>query len=170
MVLVCRVPRRRFKGTRALTVFVGFQYLVRISRLMRALSSNTKGFSAAFFFLATSSRQICLIFRGVADGLDSGQGAVELGEHRVDGAGGQNRLAGVVVARVAAENVLVVHAAQLEVLAYARRCSPPGGSPGAGFFLRAPDLALAQLFLEMNKDGVLVARDHDVDVIRGNDA
>ena len=34
-----------------------------ISSLICSRSSNTKGFNSAFFFLATSSRQICLICR-----------------------------------------------------------------------------------------------------------
>ena len=55
----------------------------------------------------------------VADGLDAGEGAVELGQHRVDSAAGQHRLGDVVVPRVAVENLRVMGAPKLQILAYA---------------------------------------------------
>ena len=109
------------------------------------------------------------MFRRVADGFNSGKGTVEFTEHGVDGTGGQDSLAGVVVACVAAEDVLVMDAAKLQILAHAGTAHQAEALAPA--FPCAPGPPLwRKLFLEMNKDGVLMSRDHDIDVIRGNDA
>ena len=104
----------------------------------------------------------------IADGLNAGQGAVELTEHRVDSAAGEHRLGDVVVARMAVEDLGVVCAAQLEILAYAGAAHQlealgPGGL-GLGHHV-----LVQQPVLDVGEQGVLMAGDEDVDVVGIND-
>ena len=68
-----------------------------------------------------------------------------------------------------AEYILVMHAPQLQVLTHAGTANQPeafcAGRPGQ--FL---DLRFLKLFLKMHENGVLMACDHDIDVIRVNNA
>ena len=104
----------------------------------------------------------------VADGLDAGEGAVELGQHRVDSAAGQHRLGDVVVPRVAVKNFRVMSPTQLEVLAYAGAAHQLEalGANGLGLLHH---VRVQKTVLDVGEQGVLVAGDEDVDVVRVDD-
>ena len=82
--------------------------------------------------------------------------------------GGGYGLARIVIAGMAAENVLIMDASELQILSDTRTANqaeafcPCFSGAFRGFFT-------SQLFLEMDEHGVLVAGNHDVDVIRVND-
>ena len=69
---------------------------------------------------------------------------------------------------MAAENVLVVHAAQLKVLTHAG-AAHQADSLGSGLNSAVLHLLRAQLFLKVHENGVLVAGDHDIHIVRVND-
>ena len=106
-----------------------------------------------------------LDFQSIADRLNPRKGAVKLGENRIDSSRSQHCLAGVIIACMPVKNVRIVDAPQLQILAHAGT-SYQLKSLGAG------SLCLLQLFrggqtlLEIHKDGMLMAGNHNVDVIR----
>ena len=104
----------------------------------------------------------------LADGLNAGQGAVELREHRVNGPAGEHGLGDVVVAGVAVKDLGVVLTAQLEILADAGAAHQLEalGADGLGFLHY---VRVQKAVLDVGEQGVLVAGDEDVDVVGVND-
>ena len=133
---------------------------------MRSPSSNTKGFNSAFCFFATSSRQICRMFRRSQMG--SIPGRVQLNSLSTASMAPVARTAsaGVVVACVAAEDVLVMNAPKLQVLAHTGASHQPEALAPAAF--ASSWTSGFKLFLEMDEDGVLMSGNHDIDVVRVN--
>ena len=68
---------------------------------------------------------------------------------------------------MAAEDVLVMNAPKLQVLAHTGASHQPE-SPGPCCLCQLLDLRLLKLFLEMDEDGVLMSGNHDIDVVRVN--
>ena len=159
--------RQQVQGNLATALLVGADDLVDDGVAVRLPVGKDEGAQLGVGLLGHVVQADLLDLQLVADGLDAGEGAVKLGEDRVDGAGGQHRLGGVVVAGVAHKHLLVMAAPQLEILPHTGAAHQPDPL-GAGGLGLGGDILLDQPLLEVGKGGVLVTGNHHIDV-RGID-
>ena len=148
----------------AAAALVGFEHLVDDSVGVGLARLEDEGHILGVGFLRYVVEAYLLDVERVADRLDARQSAVELGEHRVDGAGRKHRLRGEVVARVSDEDVGVMRAAQLQILTDAGAADEAEALRASGLGLSL-DLRRHELVLKVGEAGVLVSRYHNVDVV-----
>ena len=97
----------------AAAVLVGFEHLVDYPVRVGFARLKDEGHVLGVGFLSHVVKAYLLYVERVADRLDAGKRAVELGEHRVYRARRKHRLGGEVVAGVSDEDLLVMRAAEL---------------------------------------------------------